>query len=123
MNSEQVFTDILRSGGGTYEVDPDGVLHRVDYDFGYVVGVCEGTAVTLRTSPVGTALPVAIIHDALLWVSANFGSTLVGAWLSDGVFYIDPVVHLKTMLTASAVGRHFKQQAIFDCQTKEVITL
>jgi hypothetical protein len=123
MNSEQVFTDILQQGGGTYEVDPDGVLHRIDWDHGYVVGVCEGTAVTLRTSPVGTALPIGIIHDALLWVSANFGTTLVGAWLDDGVFYIDPVVHLKTHMTAAAVGRHFKQQAIYACSTKEVITL
>lgn len=123
MNSEQVFTDILRSGGGTYEVDPDGVLHRIDYDAGYVVGVAMGTAVVLRPSPMSTNLPIGIVHEALLWVSANYGTLLVGAWLQNGEFFIDPVVHTYDLSTAVETGRFFHQQAIYGCATKEVIAL
>ena len=64
------------------------------------------------------------LRDALKYYSEVGWYDSIGGWMDyDGMYYIDANIHISSLEMAKAVGKTFKQKAIYDIKNEKGIML
>jgi SWIM zinc finger len=105
--------DILSNDGGTYNLD----LSPVSYNSGYYSSVA-GYEQQVSIDDFGEST-----LNAYLDAVEGHPDYLLGAWVDDGLVYLDLTKHIPDRSTAIEFGVYNKQQAIWDIAMNKAINL
>lgn len=113
--AQEALIATVENGGGTFFGD---TLMPVDIRRGYAVGV---GGVTLDPAKVTDE----VLREWATRVGQEWGTSFVGTWLDNGIFYLDAVQVFAEGRRAAALeaARSSGQKAIYDFATHSVVSV